>query len=597
MNKMTSKELRKAWLDFYKERGHVDIGAASLIGDGTTGVMFNVAGMQPLMPYLLGKEHPMGTRLCNIQGCIRTNDIESVGDASHSTFFEMMGSWSLGDYFKEDRIKWTYELLTDVFDFPMDRIATTGFEVNDLVEADTETVKLKEEAGFLPENIFLLPKSENWWELDRGPCGPDSEIFYITDVPACGPDCSPACDCGHYVEIGNDVFMQYDRVADDKYVLLDKKNVDTGWGFERILAFLNESGDVYQTDLFTGAMKILEQASGKKYNEEAESTFSMRVIADHVRTSVMLIGDKQHLVPSNVGAGYILRRLIRRAVRHAKKLNLSTDVFTELATHFIDDVYGDYYTNLVESKDFILNELTKEINKFEKTLNQGIKEFNKVLARIEGQDTRMLDGETSFRLYDTYGFPIELTEELAKDHGLTVDMEGFKQKFKEHQEKSRTAATGSFKGGLQSTGEMEVKYHTATHLLNAALKLVIGPEVHQRGSNITAERLRFDFNCDHKLTPEEKQQTEEIVNQWIAEDLPVSYETMSKDQALKSGAECMFIEKYPDEVKVYSIGEISKELCGGPHVEHTGVLGKFKIKKEESSSAGVRRIKAILVEE
>ena len=597
MNKMTSKELRKAWLDFYKERGHVDIGAASLIGDGTTGVMFNVAGMQPLMPYLLGKEHPMGTRLCNIQGCIRTNDIESVGDASHSTFFEMMGSWSLGDYFKEDRIKWTYELLTDVFDFPMDRIATTGFEVNDLVEADTETVKLKEEAGFLPENIFLLPKSENWWELDRGPCGPDSEIFYITDVPACGPDCSPACDCGHYVEIGNDVFMQYDRVADDKYVLLDKKNVDTGWGFERILAFLNESGDVYQTDLFTGAMKILEQASGKKYNEEAESTFSMRVIADHVRTSVMLIGDKQHLVPSNVGAGYILRRLIRRAVRHAKKLNLSTDVFTELATHFIDDVYGDYYTNLVESKDFILNELTKEINKFEKTLNQGIKEFNKVLARIEGQDTRMLDGETSFRLYDTYGFPIELTEELAKDHGLTVDMEGFKQKFKEHQEKSRTAATGSFKGGLQSTGEMEVKYHTATHLLNAALKLVIGPEVHQRGSNITAERLRFDFNCDHKLTPEEKQQTEEIVNQWIAEDLPVSYETMSKDQALKSGAECMFIEKYPDEVKVYSIGEISKELCGGPHVEHTGVLGKFKIKKEESSSAGVRRIKAILREE
>ena len=597
MNKMTSKELRKAWLDFYKERGHVDIGAASLIGDGTTGVMFNVAGMQPLMPYLLGKEHPMGTRLCNIQGCIRTNDIESVGDASHSTFFEMMGSWSLGDYFKEERIKWTYELLTDVFDFPMDRIATTGFEGNDLVEADTETVKLKEEAGFLPENIFLLPKSENWWELDRGPCGPDSEIFYITDVPACGPDCSPACDCGHYVEIGNDVFMQYDRVADDKYVLLDKKNVDTGWGFERILAFLNESGDVYQTDLFTGAMKILEQASGKKYNEEAESTFSMRVIADHVRTSVMLIGDKQHLVPSNVGAGYILRRLIRRAVRHAKKLNLSTDVFTELATHFIDDVYGDYYTNLVESKDFILNELTKEINKFEKTLNQGIKEFNKVLARIEGQDTRMLDGETSFRLYDTYGFPIELTEELAKDHGLTVDMEGFKQKFKEHQEKSRTAATGSFKGGLQSTGEMEVKYHTATHLLNAALKLVIGPEVHQRGSNITAERLRFDFNCDHKLTPEEKQQTEEIVNQWIAEDLPVSFETMSKDQALKSGAECMFIEKYPDEVKVYSIGEISKELCGGPHVEHTGVLGKFKIKKEESSSAGVRRIKAILVEE
>lgn len=594
---MNSKELRKAWIDFYERNGHVNIGAASLIGDGTTGVLFNVAGMQPLMPYLLGKQHPMGKRLCNIQGCIRTNDIESVGDSSHVTFFEMMGSWSLGDYFKEERTKWTYELLTDVFELPIERLATTVFEGDETAPRDEETAKLKEKVGFLPENIFYLPKSENWWELDRGPCGPDSEIFYITDTKPCGPNCTPACDCGHYVEIGNDVFMQYEKVADDKYVLLSKKNVDTGWGFERILAFLNETGDVYLTDLFKNAIEILEEASGKRYKEEEKSTISMRIIADHIRTSVMLLGDTNHLVPSNVGAGYILRRLIRRAVRHARNLNISTKVFEELAINFIDNIYGEFYPNLVQSKDFILAELNKEISKFEKTINLGMKEFNKVILRLSDKGLNTIDGESSFKLYDTYGFPIELTQELAEDKGFTVDMNGFEEKFREHQEKSRTVDTGKFKGGLESAGEMETKYHTATHLLNAALKRVIGPEVHQRGSNITAERMRFDFSCDHKLSEEEKKKTEDLVNEWIKQDLKVSYETMSKNDALKSGAECMFIEKYPDEVKVYSIGDVSKELCGGPHVEHTGVLGHFKIKKEESSSAGVRRIKAILTEE
>ncbi len=594
---MNSKELRKAWIDFYERNGHVNIGAASLIGDGTTGVLFNVAGMQPLMPYLLGKQHPMGKRLCNIQGCIRTNDIESVGDSSHVTFFEMMGSWSLGDYFKEERTKWTYELLTDVFELPIERLATTVFEGDETAPRDEETAKLKEMVGFLPENIFYLPKSENWWELDRGPCGPDSEIFYITDTKPCGPNCTPACDCGHYVEIGNDVFMQYEKVADDKYVLLSKKNVDTGWGFERILAFLNETGDVYLTDLFKNAIEILEEASGKRYKEEEKSTISMRIIADHIRTSVMLLGDTNHLVPSNVGAGYILRRLIRRAVRHARNLNISTKVFEELAINFIDNVYGEFYPNLVQSKDFILAELNKEISKFEKTINLGMKEFDKVILRLSDKGLNTIDGESSFKLYDTYGFPIELTQELAEDKGFTVDMNGFEEKFREHQEKSRTVDTGKFKGGLESAGEMETKYHTATHLLNAALKRVIGPEVHQRGSNITAERMRFDFSCDHKLSEEEKKKTEDLVNEWIKQDLKVSYETMSKNDALKSGAECMFIEKYPDEVKVYSIGDVSKELCGGPHVEHTGVLGHFKIKKEESSSAGVRRIKAILTEE
>ena len=591
MKKMTSKELRKAWLKFYEERGHVDIGAASLIGDGTTGVMFNVAGMQPLMPYLLGKEHPKGKRLCNVQGCIRTNDIESVGDSSHVTFFEMMGSWSLGDYFKKERTKWSAELIRDVFELPMDRIAATAFEGNEYAPKDEETAKLREESGFKKENIYYLPKSENWWELDRGPCGPDSEMFYITDKPACGPNCTPACDCGHYIEIGNDVFMQYERVDDNKYVLLDKKNVDTGWGLERILAFLNGTGDVYLTDLFESSIRILEKACNKKYKEEEDATFSMRVVADHIRTSVMLLGDEKHLVPSNIGAGYVLRRLIRRAVRHTKKLNISNDVLIELAENYIDNIYGDFYTNLKESREFILNELSKEINKFEKTINTGIKEFNKILAKTQ---SKVIDGETSFRLYDTYGFPIELTEELAKENNLSVNTDEFMKKFREHQEKSRTATAGAFKGGLESTGEMETKYHTATHLLNAALKLVVGPEVHQRGSNITAERLRFDFSCDHKLTDEEKKKAEEIVNNWIKEDLEVTVEKMAKSDALKSGAECMFIEKYPNEVTVYSIGTISKELCGGPHVQRTGELGHFKITKEEASSAGVRRIKACL---
>ncbi len=594
MRKMTSKELRTSWINFYKERGHVDIGATSLIGNGETGVLFNVAGMQPLMPYLLGKDHPMGKRLCNIQGCIRTNDIESVGDTSHVTFFEMMGSWSLGDYFKEERTKWSFELLTKVFELPIDKIAATVFEGNDSVNRDSETALLREKSGFLPQNIYYLPKEDNWWELDRGPCGPDSEMFYITDKEPCGKDCSPACDCGRYIEIGNDVFMQYERVGDNEYTKLEKKNVDTGWGFERILAFLNTNGDVYLTDLFIGAIRILEEASGKKYNEDEKSTFSMRVIADHIRTSVMLLGDEKHLTPSNIGAGYILRRLIRRAVRHAKKLNISTDVFSKIALYYIDEVYGEFYPSLASSKNFVLDELNKEINKFERTINLGIKEFDKLLVKLNNSNIKEIDGAESFKLYDTYGFPIELTEELAKENGFSVDIKSFEQKFKEHQEKSRTAAAGTFKGGLVSTGEKETKYHTATHLLNAALKVVIGKDVHQRGSNITEERKRFDFSCDHKLSNEEKEQVEELVNKWIKEDLEVTSQTMNKEQALKSGAECMFIEKYPDIVTVYSISDISKELCGGPHVKRTGELGHFKITKEEASSAGIRRIKAIL---
>ena len=595
MKKMTSKELRKEWIQFYLDRGHVDIGASSLIGDGTTGVLFNVAGMQPLMPYLLGKKHPLGSRLCNIQGCVRTNDIESVGDTSHVTFFEMMGSWSLGDYFKEDRTKWSYELLTKVFEIPQERLAASVFAGNDDAPRDDETAELREKSGFLKNNIYYLPKEDNWWELERGPCGPDSEMFYITDKKPCGPNCNPSCNCGHFIEIGNDVFMQYDKVNDNEYKPLDNKNVDTGWGFERILAFLNANGDVYLTDLFNGVINILEESSGKKYGEDEEITKCMRIVADHIRTSVMLLGDENHLVPSNVGAGYILRRLIRRAVVKSKRLNIDIDTISKIATYYIDNVYGEFYPNLLSSKDFVLLELNKEISKFNNTINSGMKNFYNLAKALLNSNITIISGKDAFKLYDTYGFPIELTEELAEESGLHVDKEGFKARFKEHQEISKGSLTAKFKGGLAGTSEMEIKYHTATHLLNAALKKVIGPNVHQMGSNITDERMRFDFSCDHKLTEEEKSQTQELVNKWIAEALDVKFEEMTKEKALESGAECMFIEKYPDIVKVYSIGDVSKELCGGPHVNNTSELGRFEITKEEASSAGVRRIKAKLL--
>ena len=594
MKQLTSKELRKTWINFYKERGHVDIGAASLIGDGTTGVLFNVAGMQPLMPYLLGEKHPMGTRLCNVQGCVRTNDIESVGDSSHVTFFEMMGSWSLGDYFKEDRTKWSYELLTEVFKLPKEKIAATVFAGNESVPADHETAKLREQSGFLKENIYYLPKEDNWWELETGPCGPDSEMFYITDKQPCSPTCSPACSCGRFIEVGNDVFMQYDKLAENQYKLLSNKNVDTGWGLERILAFLTANGDVYQTDLFADAISILEAASGKKYNEEEASTRCMRIIADHIRTSVMLFGDEKHLLPSNIGAGYTLRRLIRRTVVQARKIGVNSEDITRLALHYIENVYNDVYPKMFESKDFIISELNKEITKFNNTITSGMKNFNQLARKLLNENISIISGTDAFKLYDTYGFPVDLTKELAQELGLSVDIEAFKAKFEEHQQKSRGDVNNKAKGGLVQTGEIETKYHTATHLLNAALKEVVSKDVHQKGSNINAERLRFDFNCDHKLTQEEKDAIEALVNSWIQQGFEVRCESMNKQDAISSGAECMFIERYPDVVTVYSIGNVSKELCGGPHVKNTSELGVFKITGEESSSAGVRRIKAIL---
>ncbi|MBP5651654.1 MAG: alanine--tRNA ligase [Clostridia bacterium] len=605
--KITSKELRNKWLNFYEQRGHVNIGAVSLIGDGTTGVMFNVAGMQPLMPYLLGKKHPMGTRLCNVQGCVRTVDIDSVGDASHFTFFEMMGNWSLGDYFKKEKTAWTFELLTKEFGLDKNKICATVFEGNDSVPRDNETAELLEKLGVKKENIFFKPKEDNWWELEGTvgtPCGPDNEWFYpLVDTPCGRPNCDIDCKCGRYVEIGNDVYMQYKKTATG-YEPLSNKNVDTGFGFERMLMFLNGIKDGYKTDLFAGVLSYLEKELGIKYGENEETTKSMRIIADHMRTTVMLIGDVNGIVPSNVGAGYILRRIMRRAVRHAKKINLDVNKLCEVAKIYMTQVYNEAYPLLVEKQDYILAEIQKEIDKFNRALEQGLKEFDKVLFGIEkhkefaaksGEKVEnIISGKASFRLYDTFGFPIELTKEMAAERGYSVDEDGFKAAFEEHQEKSKGVGKGEFKSGLQDTTYETTRLHTATHMLNAALKKVLGPESHQMGSNITPERLRFDFPCDHKMTDEELAQVEELVNEWIKQKLPVSSREMNKMDAVKIGAEHQFIERYPDIVSVYDIGDVSREICTGPHVKNTSELGTFKIVKEESCSAGVRRIKAVL---
>ncbi|MCR5292125.1 MAG: alanine--tRNA ligase, partial [Eubacterium sp.] len=448
MKQFTSKELRNVWKDFYKERGHVDVGAVSLVSDGATGVLFNVAGMQPLMPYLLGEKHPLGTRLCNVQGCVRTNDIDSVGDKSHVTFFEMMGSWSLGDYFKEERCKWSFELLTEVFGFDRDHLASTVFAGDDNAPRDEEGAKFRIASGFKAENIFYLPAEDNWWGLEYGPCGPDSEMFYIADVPDCGPDCGPGCSCGKYTELGNDVFMQYEKHKDGHLTPLKQKNVDTGWGLERILAFLNGSKDVYQTDLFTSAIAFIEKESGARYDEDEKKTKSMRILADHMRTSVMLIGDPAKLLPSNVGAGYVLRRLIRRAVRHGRNLGLGREQLISLAKIYIDDVYGESYPNLIENRDFVINELSKEISRFESTLENGMKEFKKILDEKKAEGAKEIDGESAFYLYDTFGFPIELTVEMADEDGLTVDENGFNSAMEKAKEKARE--NKSFKATLDT---------------------------------------------------------------------------------------------------------------------------------------------------
>ena len=607
---ITSKELRKSWLKFYEERGHENIGAVSLIGDGSTGVMFNVAGMQPLMPYLLGAKYPSGkTRLCNVQGCVRTVDIESVGDPTHFTFFEMMGNWSLGDYFKKEKTQWSYDILTKVFGLDGNEICSTVFEGNDAAPRDEETAELLKKVGIKPEHIFYLPKKDNWWELEGTvgtPCGPDNEWFYPRHNKPCGPNCGPDCGCGRYVEIGNDVYMQYKKTATG-YEPLANKNVDTGFGLDRLLAFLNGVTDGYKTDLFMSVIEYLEKASGKKYDEDEEARKAMRIIADHIRTATMLIGDVNGIVPSNVGAGYILRRLLRRAIRYARKLGLETTALTDVSKIYIEKIYDEAYPLLVEKEEYILSEIAKESAKFEATLATGLKEFNKCVEGIERKNAFMaqkdpsyvpekgINGKQAFRLYDTFGFPLELTEELAEEVGYTVDADGFNEAFKEHQEKSKQQPQGAFKGGLEEQNVITARLHTATHLLNAALKSVLGDNgINQKGSNITVERLRFDFNFDRKMLPEEIKAVEDWVNEAIRADVPVTMEEMTVEEAKDKGAIGVFTAKYGDKVKVYTIGKYSKEICGGPHAAHTGELHHFHIVKEEASSAGVRRIKAIL---
>lgn len=612
MKKLTSKELRNKWLKFYEDRGHLNIGAVSLIGDGSTGVMFNVAGMQPLMPYLLGAKHPSGkTRLCNVQGCVRTIDIDSVGDESHFTFFEMMGNWSLGDYFKKEKTKWTFDFLTKELGFDADKICCSVFEGDSNAPRDEETASLLKEIGIKPENIFYLNKKDNWWELEGTvgtPCGPDNEWFYPRNDNPCCDKCDITCDCGRWVEVGNDVYMQYKKLEGGKYEELENKNVDTGFGLERNLMYVNGLTDGYMIDIFVPVIEYMTKATGKDYSSDNDARKSMRIIADHMRTSVMLIGDINGILPSNVGAGYILRRIMRRAIRHAKNIGLDMNGLLDIAKIYIEDIYGEAYPLLVEKKGYIIESINNEIVKFNKTIETGNKEFEKLVNGISRklefmsknnpdfvptEADKTITGKAAFRLYETYGFPIEMTTEMAAEQGLNVDIDGYKKAFEEHQELARASAA-SAKSGLASSGEMETKYHSATHLLNAALKKVLGADTHQMGSNINAERLRFDFNCDHKMTAEELEEVESLVNSWIEKDLSVTCQEMQKQEAVKQGAEHQFIERYPDIVTVYTMGDVSKEICTGPHVSHTGELGKFKIKKEEASSSGVRRIKAIL---
>lgn len=603
----TSKQLREKWLNFYIERGHVNIGAVSLIGDGTTGVMFNVAGMQPLMPYLLGKKHPSGkTRLCNVQGCVRTVDIDSVGDATHFTFFEMMGNWSLGDYFKKEKTRWTFEFLTEVLGFDKEKICSTVFEGNDAVKKDTETAELLKSLGIKEENIFFLPKKDNWWELEGTvdtPCGPDNEWFYPRED---GKDSSDFLTGNRYVEIGNDVYMQYKKKEGGKYEELDHKNVDTGFGLDRLLVFLNGLDDGYKTDLFDDAIKYLEKVSGLSYDNDEKARKAMRIIADHTRTATMLIGDANGITPSNTGAGYILRRLLRRAIRYCKNINIDAEKMCEVSKIFIEKVYDEAYPLLLQKESYIIEEITKEIKKFEATLSTGMKEFDKCIVGIERKNQFMaqkdasyvpetvISGKQAFRLYDTYGFPLELTEELAAEKGMTVDVEGFNEAFKAHQELSKAQAQAA-KGGLTERNEITARYHTATHIMLAGLRKMFGDKTEQKGSNITEDRMRFDFNCDHKMTEEELKELQDFVNDVIARNIPVEREEIPYKKAVETGAYGVFHATGDDQiVTVYTIGDVDRQICGGPHAKTTGELGKFEITKEESSSSGVRRIKAVL---
>ena len=583
---MKAIDIRNKYLNFFESKGHKVIPSAPLIPENDPSVLFNTAGMQPLVPYLLGQVHPEGKRLTDYQKCLRTNDIDEVGDNRHLTYFEMLGNWSLGDYFKEEAVAMSYEFLTKELKIPAEKISVTCFEGDEDCPRDTLTAECWKKAGIPEERIYFFGKEDNWWIAgEEGPCGPDTEMFYDTGKPKCSEGCNPSCDCGKYVEIWNNVFMEYFKDRDGKYTKLKQQNVDTGMGLERITFLLQGKETPFDTEIFKPIMDKLEELAG------SDNIASRRIISEHLRASMMIIADGG--VPSNVDRGYILRRLIRRMTRHMGKLQIDLSKLENLVDLNIDTL-KELYPELEAKRELIKKTITDEKDKFERTLERGEREFNKIAEKAKKENNNIIDGKDIFVLYETYGFPPEVTAELATELGFEIDNTEFDKLFKEHQEKSRLGSEQKFKGGLSGDGEMETKYHTATHLLNAALKVVINKDVHQRGSNITPDRMRFDFSCDHKLTDEEKKDVEELVNKWIEQGLDVTIKEMSKEEAVNSGAECMFIEKYPDIVTVYYIGDVSKEVCGGPHVKNTKELGKFKIKKEEASSAGVRRIKAVL---
>ena len=595
MTPITANELRKKFIDFFVSRGHAQISGASVIPENDPTVLFTTAGMHPLVPYILGQPHPAGRRLTDYQKCIRTGDIDSVGDPSHLTCFEMLGNWSLGDYFKKEMIPWSYEFLTKELGIDPEKLSVTVFAGEDGIPRDEETAQIWHSMGIPYERIFFLPREDNWWGPagETGPCGPDSEMFIDTGRPACGPDCKPGCHCGKYFEVWNDVFMQYRKTADGKFVEMERKCIDTGMGIERTIAILQGKKSVYDTEVMQPILKKIQELSGIAYGQDEKTDVSMRIVADHIRTSTFILGDQRGCTPSNVGQGYILRRLIRRAVRNGKHLGIEGPFLAKVAQVVID-LYGEPYPELIENKEKVFNELTQEENKFSETLEKGEKQFEKMTYFLEKQGVKEIAGGSAFKLYDTYGFPIELTKELAAEKGFTVDVKGFEEAFAKHQDLSRTAVAGQFKSGLGDHSEQTTALHTATHMLQAALRRVLGDHVQQKGSNITPERLRFDFTHNEKMTPEQIKQVEDIVNEEIAKDLKVTVETMTPEQAHKEGAMAFFSSKYGEQVTVYSIGDFSKEVCAGPHVEHTGGMGHFHILKEESSSAGVRRIKAVL---
>ena len=595
MRNLSSRELRQLYLDFFRSKGHAVIPSASLIPENDPTVLFTTAGMHPLVPYLMGQKHPAGTRLTDVQKCVRTGDIDEVGDTSHCTFFEMLGNWSLGDYFKKESSAWSWEFLTDEkwLGIPKDKLSFTCFEGDADAPRDTVSHDRWVEMGVDPSHIVYLPKKHNWWGPAglTGPCGPDTEIFYDTGRPACGPDCKAGCDCGKYLEIWNNVFMEYNKVGEGKFEPLAQKNVDTGMGLDRTIATLQGVESVFDTDAFSGIIELIGKLSHHSYKESDATVKAFRIIADHIRCATFILGDQRGVTPSNVDQGYILRRLIRRSIRYAMQLNIPRYGLVDVAAAVIDQ-YGDVYPELEENREKVLSELKREENRFADTLKKGIKEFNKTAANA--QDGK-IDGVSAFHLYDTYGFPIELTMELAQEKGITVDVDGFHAAFAEHQKKSQAGATQRFKSGLADHQEATTALHSATHLLHKALRVVLNDDtISQKGSNITAERLRFDFSFPRKLTPEELKAVEDLVNEQIGRKMPITCEEMTVAEAKAQGAIGLFESKYGERVKVYTMGDFSKEICGGPHAENTGDLGHFVIKKEEASSSGVRRIKAVL---